>query len=310
MQVPGKQRRNQQNQLQQASQTQSESADRTYGSTARSGSAEQAYGRKKYAGGAGQSQPAATYEKRVHPTSDKSPAHQYALEEMLPVGSSSLTPSTSLSPKDSSSPPVPQGHIDEQGTCLMLDDKSYQQYLQAQQSWKQREEEQKAAKQRQAEQKKEQRREAKKEAQEISPEIQEMVQEGGRYITSLREANDAIPGEVISAKLDKLELIISKIFESVIRHPEQAGEMKKFMKYYLPTTLKLVNTYREFDGLPVKGENVTTAMTEIERTMDTIIVAFEKLLDDLFQDTAFDVSADISVLEAMFAREGYKESDF
>ena len=58
----------------------------------------------------------------------------------------------------------PQGHIDEQGTCLMLDDKSYQQYLQAQQSWKQREEEQKAAKQRQAEQKKEQRREAKKEA--------------------------------------------------------------------------------------------------------------------------------------------------
>lgn len=162
----------------------------------------------------------------------------------------------------------------------------------------------------QAEQKKEQRREEKKEAQEISPEIQEMVQEGGRYITSLREANDAIPGEVISAKLDKLELIISKIFESVIRHPEQAGEMKKFMEYYLPTTLKLVNTYREFDGLPVKGENVTTAMTEIERTMDTIIVAFEKLLDDLFQDTAFDVSADISVLEAMFAREGYKESDF
>ena len=82
-------------------------------------------------------------------------------------------------------------------------------------------------------------------SQEISPEIQEMVQEGGRYITSLREANDAIPGEVISAKLDKLELIISKIFESVIRHPEQAGEMKKFMEYYLPTTLKLVNTYRE-----------------------------------------------------------------
>ena len=106
----------------------------------------------------------------------------------------------------------PQGHIDEQGTCLMLDDKSYQQYLQAQQSWKQREEEQKAAKTEtgRAEEKSSGER-RKKEAQEISPEIQEMVQEGGRYITSLREANDAIPGEVISAKLDKLELIISKI---------------------------------------------------------------------------------------------------
>lgn len=364
--------------------TQSESADRTYGSTARSGSAEQAYGRKKYAGGAGQSQPAATYEKRVQPVGKVSgillivfgslglglggllelillisslfTGHLHllgiSLIVQLPIfilslillwkGLSNrkgykkvlrcveilngrafcqieeLAAKMNLSEKEMLRElkkmirrgAFPQGHIDEQGTCLMLDDKSYQQYLQAQQSWKQREEEQKAAKQRQAEQKKEQRREAKKEAQEISPEIQEMVQEGGRYITSLREANDAIPGEVISAKLDKLELIISKIFESVIRHPEQAGEMKKFMEYYLPTTLKLVNTYREFDGLPVKGENVTTAMTEIERTMDTIIVAFEKLLDDLFQDTAFDVSADISVLEAMFAREGYKESDF
>ena len=204
----------------------------------------------------------------------------------------------------------PQGHIDEQGTCLMLDDRSYQQYLQAQHSWKQRQEAEKEEKQRQEAQKKEQKREKKKETREISPEIQAMVQEGGRYITALREANDAIPGEVISAKLDKLELIISKIFESVIRHPEQAGEMKKFMEYYLPTTLKLVNTYQEFDGLPVKGENITTAMTEIECTLDTIITAFEKLLDDLFQDTAFDVSADISVLKAMFAREGYKESDF
>lgn len=137
-----------------------------------------------------------------------------------------------------------------------------------------------------------------------------MVRDGQRYIAQIREANDAIPGEVISGKLDRLEQIISKIFESVKRHPEQADGMKKFMEYYLPTTGKLVNAYREFDGLPSKGENVTAAMNEIEKTLDTIIMAFEKLLDDLFQDAAFDVSADISVLETMFAREGYKEKDF
>lgn len=86
--------------------------------------------------------------------------------------------------------------------------------------------------------------------------------------------------------------------------------MDRFMDYYTPTTLKLVNTYREFDAMEVKGTNILTSMNEIENTLDTIIMAFEKLLDDLFQDTAFDVSSDISVLQTMLAREGYKEKDF
>ncbi len=115
---------------------------------------------------------------------------------------------------------------------------------------------------------------------------------------------------MISQKLDRLEMIVRKIFESVKKHPEQMDEMDKFMEYYLPTTEKLVNAYKEFDALPVKGENVTTSMREIENTLDTIIHAFEQLLDDLFMDAAFDISSDISVLHTMLAREGYKEKDF
>lgn len=83
--------------------------------------------------------------------------------------------------------------------------------------------------------------------------------------------------------------------------------MKKFMGYYLPTTLKLVRAYREFDKQPVAGENITSGKQEIERTMDTINEAFENLLDDLFQDTAWDISTDISVLKTMLAQEGLTE---
>ena len=101
-----------------------------------------------------------------------------------------------------------------------------------------------------------------------------------------------------------------RIFESVKKHPEQKKEMDKFMDYYMPTTLKLVNAYREFDALEVKGENITNAMQEIENTLDTISLAFEKLLDDLFQDTAWDVASDISVLHTMLAQEGLTGNDF
>lgn len=187
------------------------------------------------------------------------------------------------------------GFIDEQETCLIVTDGAYQMYRQAQEAKKQREMEE----------------ELRRQQEEVpKSEIDEMIAKGDHYIRIIREANDAIPGEVISQKLDRLEMIVRKIFESVKKHPEQLDEMDKFMEYYLPTTEKLVNAYKEFDALPVKGENVTKSMTEIENTMDTITHAFEQLLDDLFMDTAFDISSDISVLHTMFAREGYKEKDF
>ena len=188
-----------------------------------------------------------------------------------------------------------EAYMDKQETCLMINRIAYDYYLQAEESLRQREMEE--AKRKEQEEK-------------MSPEILEMIRTGDEYIRTIREANDDIPGEVISEKLDRLEQVVRRIFESVKKHPEQKIEMYKFMDYYMPTTLKLVNAYREFDALEVKGENITNAMQEIENTLDTISRAFEKLLDDLFQDAAFDVSTDISVLQMMLAREGYKEKDF
>lgn len=188
-----------------------------------------------------------------------------------------------------------EAYLDKQETCLMVNRTAYQYYRQAEAARVEREAEE--AKKRQVEG-------------ELPPDVVEMIHTGEQYIQNIRQANHDISGEVISAKLDRLELVVQRIFDSVKKHPEQKKEMSRFMDYYMPTTLKLVNTYREFDALEVKGENIKNAMTEIEHTLDTITTAFEKLLDDLFQDTAFDVSTDISVLQTMLAQEGYKEEDF
>ena len=56
------------------------------------------------------------------------------------------------------------------------------------------------------------------------------------------------------------------------------------MDYYLPTTVKLLEAYAEMDAQPVGGENIQTAKREIEATLDTLNVAFEKLLDSLWYD--------------------------
>ena len=74
--------------------------------------------------------------------------------------------------------------------------------------------------------------------------------------------------------------------------------------------MKLLEAYEELDTQPVQGENILSSKREIEKTLDTLNQAFERLLDDMFQDTAWDVSSDISVLNSMLAQEGLKEKDF
>ena len=189
-----------------------------------------------------------------------------------------------------------QGHLDEQGTCLMTSNEAYSQYTALMERTKKEKAEREAEAARQQQ-----------EFSKLSPEVQKIIQAGDEYVRKIREANDAIPGEEISAKMSRMEMLVDRIFDRVEEHPESVADIRKLMEYYLPTTIKLLDAYEDLDAQPVQGENIITAKKEIEKTIDTLNTAFEKLLDDLFQDTAWDLSSDISVLQTMLAQEGLTE---
>lgn len=192
-----------------------------------------------------------------------------------------------------------EGHIDELEGRLIVSDEYYHQYKKAKEQYLMRERARVEA-------------EKAKTAHEASiPEsVRQIIAEGEQFIRKIRASNDAIPGEEISAKIDRMEQIVRKIFQRVEQKPELAGDMKKMMSYYLPTTIKLLDVYEELDAQPIQGANIIKSRQEIEQTMDTLNIAFEKLLDSFYQDTAWDVSSDISVLNTMLAQEGLTKSDF
>ena len=142
-----------------------------------------------------------------------------------------------------------------------------------------------------------------------SPQVQEVLDRGAAYIAQIRRCNDAIPGVVISEKISRIELMVQRIFHRAEEHPEVIPDLKKMMDYYLPMTVKLLNAYAEMDAQPVQGETILNSKREIEGTLDTLNRAFEKLLDELFADTALDVSSDISVLHTLLAQEGLTEDE-
>ncbi len=222
----------------------------------------------------------------------------------------------------------PQAHLDKQESCLIVSDELYEQYRLTQSNY---EEQQKIQRQKEELEKKQRREQQKAEkgnkaenrnaAEEAGngqsadggknlTEYEKMLEEGQNYIRVIRRCNDEIPGEEMSEKLDKLELLVTRIFDRVQKEPELAPDLHKMLNYYLPTTQKLLEAYRDLDRQNLELENISRTKKEIEESVDTINMAFEKFLDELFREKAWDIQTDISVLHTMLKQDGYLNGDF
>lgn len=147
----------------------------------------------------------------------------------------------------------PQGYLDKKETCLITDQQTYQQYLQTEKAYEAR------AQEVQADGRKAGAQQAS--ASTAAPhgsEYQELLAEGQSYIRHIHTCNDKIEDPVISEKLDRMEMIVTRIFTEAGRNPDIADDLKKMMSYYLPTTKKLLDAYCELDEQPVPGENIET----------------------------------------------------
>lgn len=191
-----------------------------------------------------------------------------------------------------------EGHLDKEEANLITSHDTYRHYEQSRLALEARKQE-------------EQRLEAAKQAAKpaADPRVREVLERGNAFIAEIRRCNDAIPGQEISGKISRMELIARRIFERAQAHPEIVPDLKKLMDYYLPMTVKLLNAYAEMDAQPVQGETIRSSKKEIEDTLDTLNLAFEKLLDSVFEDTAMDVSSDISVLNTLLAQEGLTDDE-
>ena len=186
---------------------------------------------------------------------------------------------------------LPKARMDDDQEMLLLTDKAYDQYRAAADSYKKRQEE-------------DEKREHYFTQTSGDETVKTLLAEGNEYLKKVRKYNELIPDTEMSDKLYRLENIMYRIFEQVQKKPETALSLRKFMEYYLPTTEKLLSAYTEVDKQPQVGDNITNTKKEIDEAMDVINDAFEKLLDSLFEDLAWDVSSDISVMKHMLQQDG------
>ena len=137
-----------------------------------------------------------------------------------------------------------------------------------------------------------------------NPELDAVIRQGRQSVKRIQELNDDIPDFKISAQLKQIEILTASIIDQVERKEDKLKQVRQFMNYYLPTTIKLLEQYVQLQNVGLKGENISAAMQEIEGMLDKVIVAFQKQLDSLFERDVVDITADIQVMEQMMASQG------
>ena len=136
------------------------------------------------------------------------------------------------------------------------------------------------------------------------PEIDPIVEEGNRALSEMGRLYLSIKDTDVRMKINEIMRITDKITQDAIEDPSDIPQIKKFMNYYLPTTIKLLNAYDRMSAQGIEGDNLDKSMKSINEMLDAAIEAYKKRLDSLFENQALDIETDIKVLNTMLAREG------
>lgn len=184
---------------------------------------------------------------------------------------------------------IPQGHMGRNNMLFFTRDSLYDKYIQNPDEYERNDS------------RKIRDEEAKKEKSERAEEI---LQTAKKYIYGIRESNALIDSEEVTIKLDRMEKLVSQIFDEAYKDPDKVSELGMFMNYYLPTTKKLLSKYSEIEERGFAGDVAGSTKLEIEQSLDVINTSFELILNKLYKKESVDISADIKTMEAMMKQEG------
>lgn len=202
---------------------------------------------------------------------------------------------------------LPQGRLDDDGTCLMVTNDSYNLYLQAKSSYEQRQRENGAI------QNAKERAGIGSSPSALPVKARAFIDTVNTYLEEIAALNVAIDDVGLSEQIVHIEKTVGKITERVKSDPsllDSVSGLDRLDDYYLPQTIKLLTAYEELEEQPVQGENIMSSRKEIENTLNVLSTAYEKLLDVTFEDLSMDVSSDITVLHAILSQEGLTENPF
>ena len=137
----------------------------------------------------------------------------------------------------------------------------------------------------------------------------QVITTGRDMLATIRRENAAIPDQELSELMDHLSVKCEQIFRTVSECPSKAPQVRKFMNYYLPTTLKMLANYRTMQQRGVSYGEMKEARDTTVRGLTMVLTACQKQIDNMHRENMLDISTDIDVLEQMLKRDGFTDNE-
>ncbi len=135
-------------------------------------------------------------------------------------------------------------------------------------------------------------------------ELDKALLEAEELTEELRKLNNDIPDERLSAAIDRMSTASDGIIDELSNHPDKAKTARRYLNYYLPSSVQLLRSYASTLKVEGAGEHQASIRREIEDKAETVAAAFEHQLDRLYAAEALNVSAKAEVLEEVLKSEG------
>lgn len=137
----------------------------------------------------------------------------------------------------------------------------------------------------------------------------EILNHGNTLLAQIDIAAGSLEDGLLSGQLSVMKDQTVRILRTVSEEPAKAPKIRKYLHYYIPTVLKLLENYRTLSARGVSGPELAQSRKDVLNGLNMVVTAGQAQIDALHQDRMLDVSTDIDVLEQMLKRDGILASD-
>ena len=136
-----------------------------------------------------------------------------------------------------------------------------------------------------------------------------LVENGVELLDALKSERDALNESVFTRRIDKTRETLDRVLRHIIDDPDKAHRIRKMNSYYLPTALKLLESYRSAKQQGTSYMTIAKTREDVLATLDQLNDALAKLLDNMLRDDLEDIDIEIDVFEQMLKSDGLKEDE-
>lgn len=136
-----------------------------------------------------------------------------------------------------------------------------------------------------------------------------VIEKGVQMLDALKEERDAINEYVFTRRINEIRASLDKVLRNVMEDPRDAASLRKMNSYYLPTAVKLLQSYRAHKQQGASYMTVSSTREDVLSMLDQLNEALKKTLEVMLKNDLEDMDIEIDVFEQMLKADGLKEDE-